>query len=419
MHRDLTPQPVRRSFSDRASARFFYLVDAIARAHEPTQSQLDALESSYQSTGEYLVASPEFRGLLIEVHGHGSRQLGTLIRPIDPAREGFDVDSIIRLNGAALHVYEQPAGPKRLLADLATVMGRYATKHGLSVQRWERCVTLEYSGGMRADFAPVIDDPMIAHPLGDTHGRIPDRQLQIYDGTNPRGYTLAFNRAAAISPVFTSALNFAEAMKSMDSASVAPLPSADEVFDRLLCRLVQLLKLNRNVAFGSPSTGQDASPTSVFLTTLAAQAYASQAPLPHNSPLELLLDVVDALPNHFERRRRPDGSEEWLLQNPSAPFDNLAAGMNTVARQQGFCWWIGRLSKQLHVILDAIENCRGLDVLVAALEAAFGERAGRAVQEEQSRGRQVARQVGRVALIPAVGAPVNVAARQHTFFGGL
>ena len=38
MYRDLTPQPVRRSFSDRASARFFYLVDAIARAHEPTRS---------------------------------------------------------------------------------------------------------------------------------------------------------------------------------------------------------------------------------------------------------------------------------------------------------------------------------------------------------------------------------------------
>jgi hypothetical protein len=39
-------------------------------------------------------------------------------------------------------------------------------------------------------------------------------------------------------------------MDSVTRAEVTPLPDAQEVFDRLLCRLVQLLKLHRNVAFG-------------------------------------------------------------------------------------------------------------------------------------------------------------------------
>lgn len=383
MLRDRTPSPLQRSFSERASARFFYLVDAIARAHEPTKTQLDALESSYRSTGAFLLASPEFQGTLVEIHGHGFRQLGTLIRPIEADREGFDVDSIVRLRSAALQIYKSPGGPKRLLNDLATVLDRYARLHGLKATRWDRCVTLEYAGGMRADFAPVVDDPLLASVYGDTHGRIPDRTLDAYVGTNPKGYLRFFNEAAAVSAVFTSALHFAEEFKRMASG-LTPLPVPDEVFERLLCRLVQLLKLNRNVAFGVPAGGPDASPTSVFLTTLAAKAYAKQAPLPHASPLELLLDIVETLPDHFDRRAGSNGSEVWVLQNPSAPLDNLAEGMNTRQRQEGFFWWLRRLGRQLAAVLDVIENPRGLDVMVAALEDAFGERAGKAVRDDQS-----------------------------------
>lgn len=68
----------RPRISMRSSARFFHLVDAIARAHEPTETQLTALESSYNSTGDFLSSCPEFRGLLVQIHAHGSRQLGTL-----------------------------------------------------------------------------------------------------------------------------------------------------------------------------------------------------------------------------------------------------------------------------------------------------------------------------------------------------
>lgn len=417
MKRERITALARKPVSDRASARFFYLVDAIARAHEPTHAQLEALESSYRSTGEFLVASVEFQQLLSEVHGHGSRQLGTLIRPMDESREGFDIDLIARLQRSAMRLYDGSGGPTRLLNDLHSVLEQYAKRHDLKIRRWERCVTLEYAGGMCADITPVIDDPLLASAFGDTHGRVPDRKLMVYDSTNPRGYVKFFDKAAAISPVFSGALRFSKALDALSSAEVAPLPSPQEVFDRLLCRLIQLLKLHRNVAFGGAPAGPDASPTSVFLTTLAARAYAVQAPLPHDSPLDLLLDIVETLPDHFARIEQANGAELWYLQNPSAPHDNLAAGMNSDHRQAGFDWWHARVIQHLSDILDAIENHAGMDTMLAAVQVAFGARAARAIQSEQSQGRAAERHLGRVALIPAAGAPISVAARQHNFFG--
>lgn len=408
--------PGRRA-STRSSARFFYLVDAIGRLHEPTQTQLDALESSYVSTGEFLAECSEFKGYLHEIHSHGSRQLGTLVRPMDESREGFDIDLIARLLPAAMGKYEGPNAPVRLLNDLHSAVERYAKGHGLGIRRWERCVTLEYAGGMFADIAPVIDAPSQFGLYGDTLGRIPDRDKRLYDLTNPRGYTKGFDKAAAISPVFTSILAFSEALNTEKRADVVPLPDSQEVFGRLLSRLVQLLKLHRNVAFGQTTSGaDDLAPSSIFITTLAAAAYAVQAPRPHDSPLELLLDIVETLPDYFERAPLPNGGEYWVLANPSAPGENLASSMNTPARQAAFNSWHGLIKKQLTDIVEAIERNAGMDVLLPKVEAGFGKRAARAIRDEEARQRQSAKSIGKVALVSA-GASIATTARAHTFFG--
>ncbi|CAN7638073.1 nucleotidyltransferase [Acidovorax delafieldii] len=408
--------PKRPRLSTRSSQRFFQLVDVIARANEPTSTDLEDLERSYNSTGEFLSACPEFRGDLIQIHAHGSRQLGTIVRPRDGSREGFDIDLIARLVPSARGKYESEHGPALLLDRLHCALNRYAQAHGLQLRRWERCVTLEYAGGMSADIAPVIDSPLFAAPFGDTHGLIPDRALRLFDSTNPRGYAKHFDLAATISPNFTA--TEALTMKSATRADLAPLPNAQEVLDRLLCRLVQLLKLHRNVAFGVAPGGQDLAPSSVFLTTLAAIAYAVEAPQPHDSPLELMLDIVERMPLHFKRIPRADGFEEWVLPNPSAPRDNLASSMNTPARQDAFYAWQQRLVGDLRRILHAIENHEGMDVLLKALESAFGSRCAKAIQQDLSQSRQESRAAGRVTLLSSAAiAPVSVPARSHTFFG--
>ena len=410
--------PIRERFSIRSSARFFHILDVIGRAHEPTVTQLAALDRSYSSTGEFLSSCPEFQGDLIQIHPHGSRQLGTIVRPRDGSREGFDIDLIARLRIEAHRKYEGEFGPALLLENLHRALTRYANAHGLKLHRWERCATLEYAEGMCADIAPVIDAPLLGTKFGETHAVIPDRELRLFDSTNPRGYARHFNHAAAISPNFTARKIFSNALDTVTRADVVPLPDAQDVFDRLLCRLVQIVKLHRNVAFGVARGTQDLAPSSVFLTTLAAMAYTVEAPRPHESPLDLLLDIVERMPLHFERIPQFGGFEEWVLPNPSAQRDNLAASMNLPGRQKAFSLWHKRLVDDLKRILDAIENNRGMDVLIKTLESAFGSLGVRAFQQEEAERRQSSRIAGKVTLASSASSvSFSVPARSHTYFG--
>ncbi|WP_367188842.1 nucleotidyltransferase [Burkholderia sp. Ed8] len=411
-------QQQRPTFSHRAAAQFFHLADAIARSHEPTATQLLALESSYISTAGYLAESDEFAGLTTNIHGHGSRVLGTLLRPSDESREGFDIDLVARLDQRAMSRYGGDGGPGLLINHLHAVLSRYATAHGLKVTRWERCVTLEYASGMFADITPVVDDPLSWAPYGDTHGRVPDRLLRTYEPTNPRGLTRGFARAAAIAPVFTAVEHLTFAADSVRK-SISPLPKADEVFERLLSRLVQLLKLHRNVAFGKATGHEDFAPSSVFITALAAAAYVDLAPKPHSTPLDLLLDIVEAMPRYFTRERDFGRSEVWYLQNPSSPYDNLASSMNMRERQGAFDEWHARICRDLRRLVDAIETNAGLDTVVRIVAAVFGERARAEILKDDRARREAGRKAGRVAIMGGSAAPSSVIARSkpHTFYG--
>ncbi|MFM0172128.1 nucleotidyltransferase [Paraburkholderia sediminicola] len=407
----------RRSISEGASTRFFALVDAMAHQQMPTVTQLQALQSSYESTGKFLSEREEFDGLLTQIHSHGSRHLGTLVKPADESRDGFDIDLIARFDSRASERYGDTNGPTRLLNQLHGALTDYASAHGLTLQRHDRCVTLRYSGGMCADIAPVIDNPLVSIAYGDTHGLIPDKVLRSFESTNPRGYSKFFNEVASIAALFPAMEAATFAADSVRKAEIVPLPSARDVFDRLLCRFVQVIKLHRNFKFGPHSGDVDLKPSSVFITTLAALAYKNEAPKPHNSPLELLLDIVEAMPSMFYRERLAGGNEEWHLLNPAAPRSNLASDMNTPVRQQAFTRWIALLFSDIEAILTAIEARQGMHEVVDCVADGFGPRSARAVRDALFAEQQSTRLSGKATFLTATASPVAVASRQHNFFG--
>jgi hypothetical protein len=416
----LLSQKTRVPYSARSSAYFVQLVEDIGRALEPTPTQLETLERSYRSTGEFLVDCPEFDGLLIEIHPQGSRQLGTMTRPLDQDREGFDIDLVARLDEAAMNKYSGSNGPALLLKDLFTALQRYADRHGLKLQKWERCATLEYSDGMCADIAPIIDAPSLRALHGELHGKIPDRELRQFQSTNPRGFTKEFNKAAAISPVFTE---HERLVKSMDEAlsrraEIVPLSNPEDVFGRLLCRFIQVLKLHRNIAFGPAQSDSDLAPTSIFLTSLAASAYVDQARRPHFNPLDLLLDIVETMPRYYTRNQVWSGVEEWIIENPTAPGDNLASAMNVYRRQKAFIDWHIKLKSDLENLFNAIESRAGIDKVTGLIESSFGQRTAHAAQSAQLERQGAMRQTGRAAIVTATGLTIPTTSRAHTFFGG-
>ncbi|MDP9896772.1 hypothetical protein J2W32_005978 [Variovorax boronicumulans] len=417
MQRDLPQLPTRRRFSDAASAKFFFLAEKIARVYEPTTTQLEELDRAYGSTGDYLSTCSEFDGLLYRVHAHGSRQLGTMVRPIDACRTGYDIDLAACLEAAGMRRYGGPTGPALLIEHLYVALKRYADRHGLEIKRHERCVTLTYTGGMTADFAPIIDDPSQVVMHGDTHASIPDRDLQRYISTNPRGYCKAFDLIAQISPAFERSTAMHMTFDSMRKSELVPLPDADEVFGRLLSRLVQLTKINRNIRFGAPSGTLDLAPPSSFLTTLVANAYAIEAPKPHDGPMDLLLDMVSLMPKLLQRLQLPEGREFWYLSNPTALNDDLAGCMDTTSKQKAFDAWHERLQTDLTALVDAIDQSAGLDVIAKAAERAFGDRAKNAVLEDNAARREEKRMSGQAVFIAGGSAAISTPSRAHTNFG--
>ena len=415
MHRDSLPQPKSRQLAIASSVKFFGLADAIAKHHEPTPTQLAALERSYQAVGQYVIDSEEFSGLAIRAHAQGSRAIGTIIRPL--WSDAFDIDLVIRLHRSAFQKYGGPNGPVRLINDLYTVLKRYADAHGLEIEKWNRCVTLKYADEMCVDVAPIIDEPSIIALFGDTHAKVPDRDLKQYEPSNPEGLASSFNKTAKISPVFT----ITKAIESFAEASMRgelqPLPDANEVMGRLLSRLIQLMKIHRDKTFGAPTLVQDFAPKSIFITTLAAAAYEVRAQIAHESPLDLLLDIVDTMTLFFERQQLGGGREYWNLRNLTAPGDNLASGMNSSANQQAFFQWHARLVSDLTQLLQCIERRAGTDELIKLVKEIFGDRAARAVIELDAP-RALDKPGQRLVKLGTVAvATISVPARAHTFFG--
>lgn len=419
MQRDNVPVPGRRPYSPRAARQFNDLTRLIAGVFLPSATQVEALDRSYESIGNFLTESYEFENLVVQVYGQGSRQIGTLVRPLHLREQGFDVDSVLLLKRSAHGIYAGASGARQLINDLHTVLGRYAKANGLKIERWDRCVTLVYSDGVRVDVAPVIEDPIVSIPAGgETHSRIPDRQLMMFVPTNPRGIVRGFNEAASVKAVLTNMIREAYTADAALRAEVVPLPDVQEVSQRLLCIFVQLMKVHRNIRFGAPQAGQeDLAPSSIFITSLMQQAYARLAPVPHETELDLLLDIIDAMLGSFRREILGNGRERWSLPNPWAPGDDLASSMDSPQKQHAFLAWHARFRHEIGELLDSLEARQGEDNIRRLVESTFGSRAAQAMRDA-SAPTAPTRQAGRRVLVgTATGSLASIAANASTNFG--
>jgi hypothetical protein len=186
----------------------------------------------------------------------------------------------------------------------------------------------------------------------------------------------------------------------------------------LLSIFVQLMKVHRNIAFGAPNDeAEDLSPASIFITVLAASAYTQKAPMPHDTPMDLLLDVFETMPMHFRRESQPYGGERWSLPNPWAPGDDLAAGMNSPRKQDAFFQWHERFCRDIGELLESLEQQSGKGRIEDLVANAFGPRAASAVRED-SAPKAPTREAGRsVVFGTAAGIITSLPARANTNFG--
>jgi hypothetical protein len=102
-----------------------------------------------------------------------------------------------------------------------------------------------------------------------------------------------------------------------------------------LQRGVQLLKRHRDKTFESDA---DNCPTSIIVTTLAAQSYAQEREL-----FTALLNMVRRMPTHIENR-----NGRWWIPNPAHLGENFADKWNEIPERRGhFLAWLKRLEQEL------------------------------------------------------------------------
>ena len=208
-----------------------------------------------------------------DIFPQGSLRLDTTVRPLSHTEFDLDVVCLVNISDkvSPLAVYD-------LLLSRMKENGTY-TKMIIELPR---CIRLDYAGKFHLDIVPAVPDP--ACPPNETWIKIPDRELKIWRESNPRGYSWWFEQQAKKRKQFTKAARFSE--NSRLEPFRDPLPAISKPPLKLA---VQILKRWRDICFKGR---EDLAPSSIILTTLAAQLYDGD-----DHPTEALLTILNGIYN--------------------------------------------------------------------------------------------------------------------------
>jgi hypothetical protein len=206
---------------------------------------------SYHAVGNWLDAPDSPLHMFSPViYSQGSFRIGTTNHPIGDAEHDLDFVCEMKIDPARV--------PAVNVLDLVEARLRAHGTYAPLVERKNRCLRLNYEE-FHMDILPAAPEP-------GRHGTevvVPDRKLEDWKPSNPRGYAEWFEHRA-----------IPRLDERLVTARVEPMPPMQPAEGKApLQRAVQLIKRARDRFFAADS---DAAPRSIVLTTLAARAYAGQ-----------------------------------------------------------------------------------------------------------------------------------------------
>jgi hypothetical protein len=220
------------------------------------------------------------------IYPQGSLALGTTTKPMK--YDEFDLDLVCQMSISAIVA---PDVVYRLIWDRMAAHGTY-TK---ITEAKPRCIRLNYAGDFHLDIVPAIPDPS-CEPW-ETCVFVPDRDLRIWQASNPRGYARWYEGLA----LPTVNRYFRE--------NIEPLPVQQLAVEKpALKRSTQLLKRWRDIEF---LDREELEPSSIILTTLAGLSYGGEQLC--TDALETILDKIVAWAGPTPRR----------LLNPTNPKESI------------------------------------------------------------------------------------------------
>jgi hypothetical protein len=350
---------------------------AVSLQLTPTQ-YLDAARH-YEAVGKWLAAPGSALARFHPViFPQGSLRIGTTVRPL--GRDEYDLDLVCEL---ALLGFHDPVW----VLDLVEQRLREHAIYGPMVERMNRCVRLNFAKQFLLDILPARPDLA----LGGSHLLVPDRRLEEWKESNPKGYAAWFDQQSAY--------------RHMAMAkAIEPLPQPEGAKDKTPLQLaVQLFKRWRDVRYADP----DLAPISIVLTTLAADHYLGEA-----HPLEAFTAIVGRIEAAIPATGR------LIVCNPAHPAEDLSERWN--ARPAAYRAFVSGI-RDLHAKLTSAPSLEGLPRLREFLEDLFGDVSTRALRD-QGQAIESARTRGGLTLLGTASGLSTAAAngatlvRRNTFY---
>ncbi|MGH7687515.1 MAG: hypothetical protein ACREN2_11965 [Candidatus Dormibacteria bacterium] len=363
------------------------LIDGTFDELDITKPMHDFAVAKHGTVGGFLTARGAAAGIDVLAYAQGSLRIGTPILPL--AGGDFDIDTVL-LYGFGKGQISQDQLKLRAGLDLhAFLQTPEAHADGLiRLEEGSRAWTLSWpQHNFHMDVLPAIPKLGVA---SDTAIQLPDRDLVIWQDSDPRGFAIWFAQRAERRLVFKEARAQVEAVPVFRNRN--PLQ-----------RAVQVLKRHRDLYFQHDDENK---PASVIVTTLAAHAYDGRADI-----FSAVVAIASTMEQYIEKR----GIETWV-QNPVVPTENFAhKWVSHPVREQRFQQWMADLNRELQTA-----QTQGWPAAVPTFERLFGAEPVQKAAVRIGNDRRALREQGAITIAGAaatLSTGAGTKLRDHTFHG--
>ncbi len=340
-------------------------------------------ERAYKAVGSWLAdPASELNRYDPYIYPQGSFKIGTTIHPI--SRNEYDLDFVFELRKFP---NPSPDDAVKILNAVERRLRDHAT-YKTMIEPKKRCVRLVYADEFHMDILPAIPD---RSQIGGTHVHVPDRDLENWKPSNPKGYAQWFDGRGALYK------------SSLSQKKIDVLPEQEDADEKTpLQRVVQLMKRARD-RYYSTHRDPDSAPRSIVLTTLAGHAYSGTA-----STAQALQEILHHIKvNPTMEVRNPANTKEVLSEQWQKDHQAFYE----------FHKWIDWFSEKWNAAL----NSHSATELAKNLSELFGEEPVRGAYKKQVARLEGLRNAGSLgitrsgALTSAASASVIVP--KNTFYG--
>jgi Second Messenger Oligonucleotide or Dinucleotide Synthetase domain len=370
------------------------ILETICQQLELSDTQHEDAESRYKAVGTWLSSSDNALLHDAEIYPQGSFSIRTTVKPI--SKEEYDLDLVCLVPKFSSRT--QPSQLKRLIGDRL----RANEKYWDMIEEKPRCWRITYANEFHLDITPSIYNPT----CGQGGELVPDKKINQWKPSNPRGYRRWFEERAKLRPRFL----LLESPLAKSQIEALPGPTT---FKGFLPRMVQLCKRHRDIWFSNRDS--DLAPISIILTTLIANSYAyCVANLTYETEFDLLLEVL----RHTENFIETDATGRFYVWNDTTTNENFAEKWNEDTRYaDGFFSW----HKQALTDFENLPFVSGLDEVKKSLSPVFGDNIVMKALSAHTSSISAHREKGTLAVGTGLGLanlrPRVVPIRSNTFFG--